>query len=269
MSKDARTGAWLVRSAHLSALFAIFLLAGCGAPVDRLVQETVDQTFKMEPTASFSIRNTDGSIRVYGGNSDELKMHAVKKAYQKERLEKIAINVTPHPNAISIETVYPPKPKLSLSDRSGTVDYIIVLPQTCTISRLELVNGELLVEGMRGQKVNANLVNGHFVGHNCFSDSNFFVANGELDIGYDWPEKRKISVDAKIVNGNLRAYIAARASFHVLATTPNGAIASEFTQKEDRHGPVQSVDQTIGGTAELDLKIHATNGSIRIAVATP
>ena len=223
----------------------------------------------MDPGASFSIRNTDGAIRVYGASIDQLKVYATKRAYQKERLEKIAINVTPRPNSIAIETVYPPKPKLGLSDRSGTVDYVIILPQHCAISRLELVNGEVLVEGMRGKQVNVNLVNGRFISHNCYADSTFFVANGAMDIGYDWPEDRKIALDAKLLNGNMRVYIAAGASFHVLATTPNGHIASEFTAKEDRHGPIKKMDATIGAAVTLELKLHATHGGIRLAVATP
>lgn len=268
MNRNRPWRRWVRRSSHLLALFALSL-GGCGSKSDRLVEEAIEQTYKIEPNASFSIRNTDGSIRIYGADTDMLKVWAVKRAYQKERLDKIAVKVTSQPNAIAIETVYPPKPKLSLADRSGTVDYVIVLPQTCSIARLELVNGEVLVEGMRGGDISANLVNGPLVGHNCFANSTFSVTNGALDIGYDWAEKRKISVDAKIVNGNLRAYVAPDSSFHLQASAPNGGIASEFTEKENRHGPVEKIDTTIGAGADLDLKISATNGSIRVAEATP
>jgi hypothetical protein len=113
-------------------------------------------------------------------------------------------------------------------------------------------------------------VNGHLLGHNCFGELHLFVANGALDVGYDWWESRKFSVDAKIVNGNLRAFIPADASFHLVAAPDNGNVASEFNDKENRHrGLVQKIDTVIGAATEAELALHATNGSIRIAEVSP
>jgi DUF4097 and DUF4098 domain-containing protein YvlB len=247
----------------------VFLLAGCGSAVDRMMEQAFDQSYHVQPNATVSIRNTDGSIRIYGADTSEIKIQAIKKAYDRDRLDKILINVAAQPGSVSIETTYPPKPKLGLSDRSGTVDYVLIVPQTCSISRVELVTGELLIEGMRGKNVQASLVNGRLAGHNCFGDLHLFVANGALDVAYDWWEKRKFSVDATIVNGNARAFIPGDAAFHLVVTSDNGNVASEFTDKENRHHGARKIDSTIGAPSEAELTLHATNGSIRIAEVNP
>jgi hypothetical protein len=260
----------LTRSLYLTLPITMFLLAGCGSEVERIVEQTVEQNYKIDPNARVSIRNTDGSIRIYGADTPEIKLQAVKKAYSKDRLDKIVIDVGAQPASISIDTIYPPKPKLGLADRSGTVDYVIVVPQSCTISRLELSNGEMLIEGMRGRDVHASLVNGHLVDRNCFGDQHLFVANGTLDIGYDWWEKHKFLVDAKIVHGNARAFIPGEASFHVLATTDDGNVACDFTPQESRHGgSVQKIDTVVNGPSEAEFQIHATNGTVKIVESNP
>jgi hypothetical protein len=235
-----------------------------------VLEEIVEQTYPIDPGASIDIRNVDGSIRIYGADIKELRVQAIKKAYSAERLRKIAVNVSVQPGAASIDTVFPSKPKWSFSDRSGTVDYIVVLPQFCSLSRLDLVTGEVLIEGMRGANVHANLVNGRLFSHNCFGDVHLVVTNGGLDIGYHWWEHRRFSVSAEIGNGNVRAFMPGDASFHVTAASVNGHVASDFAEKQDRRRDgVAKIDMMVGGASEANVNLHATNGSIRIADANP
>jgi hypothetical protein len=266
---NAQPSDWVGR---LGGIFfvALFVLAGCDSGVDRTLEQTVEQVYKVEPDVAISIRNTDGSIRIYGGGTSELKLYASKKAYRQDRLDQITVNVNAKPSLVSIDTTYPPKPKLGLTDRSGTVDYVIVVPDTCTITRAELTNGEVLLEGLRGKSVRASLVNGHLTDRNCFADVRLFVANGTLDIGYDWWENRKFGVDAKIVNGNARAFIPGEASFHLVAGTDDGNIANDFTEQEDRHGGhLKKIDTMVGNSSAVDITLQATNGNIRIAESNP
>lgn len=245
-------------------------LAGCNQEADRVVEQTFDQTLQVEPNARISVKNVDGSIRIYGADTREVKIEAIKKAYSRERLEKIGINVAARPNSVSIDTIYPPKPKLGLADRSGTVDYIIVVPRTCAIPRLELSSGEILIEGLRGGQVTANLVNGRLVDHNCFGTHQLFVASGNMDIAYEWWEEGEFSVDAKVVNGNIRAFIPGEAAFHLIATTVDGSISNDFTdQKERQSGRVQKIDTAVGDPSQVVIKIHTTDGNIKITEYNP
>jgi hypothetical protein len=245
-------------------------LAGCHSETERIVQESFERTCPVEPNARISVKNVDGSIRVYGADTREVKIQAVKKAYGQDRLGKIAINVSAQPDSVSIDTVYPPKPRLGLSDRSGTVDYIIVAPQQCTIARLELVNGEMLIDGMRNNQVTANLVNGRLFDRNGFGAHHLFVANGGLDVAYEWWEARPFSLDAKTVNGNIRVFMPGSAACHLTAATVDGKIANDLSDKEDRHrAPVHQIDTVVGQPSQVTLDLHATNGNINVAEANP
>lgn len=199
-----------------------------------------------------------------------MKVQAIKKAYSAERLSKIAVNVSVQPDTVSIDTQSPPKPKWGLGNRSGTVDYVIILPWYCNISQLELVNGEVEVEGMRGENVHASLGNGRLSGRNCFTDLHLAVANGKLDVAYDWWEEHRFSLDAEIVNGNARAFIPGDASFRLRASSINGNVATEFVEKKDRQrAGVRSIDLMVGNSSENEIKINAVNGGIRITEVKP
>jgi len=235
-----------------------------------ILEDVIEEAYAIEPTAKVSIRDDDGSIFIYGADTKEMKIEAIKRAYNPERLAKISVNVSVRPGDVSIETQHPPSPKWGWSDRSGTVDYVIVLPWTCDISRLELGNGEVVVDGMRGRNVHVNLGNGRLFGHNCFSDLQVSVANGGLDIEYDWWETHRFSVDAQIVNGNARASIPGDAAFHLSAASVNGHVASDFTEQENRRQDlVSNIDISIGGASEAEVKIRAINGSVKIEEVNP
>jgi hypothetical protein len=235
-----------------------------------VLEDVIEKTYALAPTAKVNIRNDDGSIQIYGADIAEMKMQAIKRAYNPERLAKISVDVSARPGEVSIDTRYPPKPKWGWSDRSGTVDYVIVLPWTCDISRLELGKGEVLVDGMRGDNVHVAMGSGRLFGHNCFTDLYLAVGDGGLDLGYDWWETHKFSVDAQIVNGNARALIPGEAAFHLSASSVNGHVASDFTEKEQRRqNPVSKIDMVIGGQSDTEIKIRAVNGSIKIAEAAP
>jgi hypothetical protein len=251
---------------YLLLLFPLAVVANA-API---LEDTVEQTYQVEPTATLSIRNKDGAIRVYGWDGNEVHVQAIKRAYDADRLKNIAINIDAQPGHVSIDTKYPPMPKWSFSDRSGTVDYTIIAPWTCAISQLDLANGEVLVEGMRGKSVRANLANGRFFSHNCFTDFECSVANGGLDISFDWWEPRRFAVNASIANGNARAFLPFDAAFRLLATSVNGHVASDFTEKEQRQqGGVRKIDMVVGSAPQVEVKLSAVNGSVKVSEANP
>ncbi len=245
------------------------LLAGCGFHGgDQTLEEIVEQTYKVDATATLSLSNTDGSVRIYGTDTTEIILQAIKKTYSAERLSKISVNVSAQPGSVSIETNYPPKKTWGLGDRSGTVDYILVVPQTCKISRLDLVNGEILIDGLRGEAVHANLVNGRLYAHNCFSDVHLSVITGGLDVSYNSWEQRKFSIDAQIVNGHTHVFIPGDASFHVVAETEDGQIDNAFAEQAQRNGEdVSKIDLVIGTTPEAEFRLRAKNGNIQIGEA--
>src|SRR5438270_10073046 len=136
------------------SVISLCLIGACRPPVDRTLEEMIDRSFPVDPTATLSVTNRDGSIRLYAAGPEitEIRVEAIKKAYRPERLKAISVNVSARRDAVSIETIYPKDPAGGFSDRSGTVDYVIVVPQSIRIAKLQLDDGEILVEGMRGDE---------------------------------------------------------------------------------------------------------------------
>jgi hypothetical protein len=263
-----------VSGGNIKALFiytGIALLAlglvGCGpGDGDRTLEETVEQTYEVEPGATLSVSNVDGCIRVYGAPTTKIQVQAIKKAFSAERLAKIDIKVSARRDAVSIQTKYPPKKTWGLGDRSGTVDYTLIVPETCTISKLDLDTGEILVESMRAPNVEAHLGNGRLFVHKCFGNIHLRADNGGIDIYYDWWEDGvKFLIDAAIENGGVRAFLPLEASFHLIAEAEDGRIGNDFAEQEQRHaGGVSKIDSVIGTGAEVELRLRARNGNIKI-----
>jgi hypothetical protein len=180
------------------------------------------------------------------------------------------VKIAAQPHSVSITTTFPPNNTWSLSDRSGTVDYLVVVPATARISRLELKNGQILVTGMDGGEVHATLGNGRLFSRNCFADTYFHVDTGLLALVYDWWKQQKFSVEATIKNGNASATMPGEASFHLVAKSPNGRITNDFAEQEERHESAsQETDMAAGKGPAAEMKIHAQNGNIQVVEANP
>ena len=245
-------------------------LIGCGPASDRVLEETVEQSYKIEPTTSISIKNVDGSIQVYGSPAHEMTLQAIKRAYSAKRLKQIAVDVSVQPGTVAIETTFPREPTWGPRDRSGTVDYTIVLPDTASIPRLELANGEVSVEEMRGQSVHARLGTGQLFVHNCFSNVDVTVGRGTLTLAYEWWESRKFSVQTKLGDGNAWAFLPSDAAFHLIAETVQGKIASDFTAAgEHRAQAMTKVDVLVNGGGEAQIRLRATEGNIKVVEQNP
>jgi len=257
--KDCGIWSFVIRHSAAAALFA----ATTAFAVEPL-EEALEQKYDLDANATLSVANTDGSIRVYAHELPGIIIRAFKKAYTEERLRGIVVDVKATRSSVAITTNFPPR-KNALSDRSGTVDYIIIVPPTLRITDLRLTNGELLVDGLRGGSANAHLVNGWLGGHNCFSDLNLTVENGRLDVAYDWWENDKFSVKASSTHGNVRAILPSDASVSLSATALEGRVANSFeTTKTSPGDVIHSVATVIGPDAEAAISLEAGRGNIRI-----
>jgi DUF4097 and DUF4098 domain-containing protein YvlB len=245
------------------------LLSGCGG-VSEPLEQTVEQTHRIAPNARVEISNQDGSIEVYGSNRPELYVEATKKAYTNRRLARLGVNIAAQPDSVSITTTFPSDKGWSLSDRSGTVDYVVVVPATAIISRLELKNGEIYVSGMTGPDIHATVGSGRLFGRNCFSNMHFQVGTGVLGLTYDWWERKKFSVAATIRNGKASVTMPGEASFRLVAESPNGRIANDFAEQRQRNESVsRKTNMTAGEAPPADIRLRAENGNIRIVEANP
>src|SRR5438552_189761 len=220
----------------------LFLLTQSAFAVET-VEEVIEQKYAIDSDATLSLNNIDGSIRVYAGDFREISIQAIKRTYTLDRLKQIVVEIKATPKSVVIETIFPPKKSgLSLSDRSGTVEYNLIVPLTTRITNLNLVNGEILVESLRGGSAVAHVVNGWLGAHNCFGDLNLRIENGRLDVTCDWWDNSKFSVKLSSAHGNIRAIIPSDASVGITARTM-GRIANALDpKKESPTEPMHSLD---------------------------
>ena len=261
-----RTDAALKPAATVFFLAAAFLLFTQRASAVETVEEIIKQKYAVDPDATLSLHNVDGSIRIYAGDTREISIQAIKRAYTSDRLKQIVIDVKATPKNVVIDTIFPPKKSgLSLTDRSGTVEYNLIVPLTTRITSLNLVNGEVLVDSLRGGSAVAHLVNGWLIAHNCFGDLNLRIDNGHLDVAYEWWINMKSSVKLSSVHGNIRAIIPSVASAGIIARTTTGRVANALeAKKESPSEPIHSLDFTTRPEPETVFEINSTSGNITI-----
>jgi hypothetical protein len=238
--------------------------------VDGPLEETFEQIYTIEPTANVTVINADGAVFVYGSNTNEMRVEAIKRAYTRERLKQIAVNVSIQPGSVLISTKFPPKPKSALVDSSGTVDYTIVVPATANLTRLELGAGEVVMDGMRGEKMHASLGSGRMFAHNCFGNAALTLDHGTLILAYDWWEPAKLSIQANITQGNAWAFFPADVVCHLAAETAHGKIGNDFAESADRGTKeITKTDILIHGGGEAAVTMREKKGDIRIMKASP
>jgi hypothetical protein len=199
-----------------------------------------------------------------------MRVHAVKKAYSRGRLTQIAVNVSTQPKSVSITTKFPPKPKWGLFDRSGTLDYTIVVPAAASISELNLDAGEILLDGMRGLTTRARLGAGRMFARNCFTNLETEMHRGNLILSYNWWEEEQFSVQARIAQGNVWAHLPGDAAFHLLAKAAHGKIYNDFkpsVPEESADGMKMNALFNNGGRATI--KIRVAKGDIHILQENP
>jgi hypothetical protein len=258
----------------LSLIVAALLisLTSCNSTSNRVIEETFEQLYAIEPSASITIQNGDGAILVYGSNVNEMRVRAIKKAYSHARLTGIGINVSTKPGSVSISTKFPPKSTWGLFDRSGTVDYTIVVPATASIAGVNLNAGEILVDGMRGQTMRVRLGEGRIFARNCFANADLAVKRGNLIVSYDWWEETRFSAEANIAHGNVWAYFPGDAAFHLLGKVAHGQIFNDF-ESAARPLPAPSAgmqtDNVVHGGGEATIKIQVAEGDIKVVEANP
>ena len=256
-----------------ASLVIVLSLGGCQPRDDSALEEVSDRRYPVDSTApTISVTNRDGSVSIYGAGGDqrEVRVEILKKAYTPERLKAIETKVTAQKDSIAIETIYPPDSSGIFSDRSGTVDYVIVVPQGATISRLELNNGEVLLEEVRSKEAHAQLGNGRFFIHNCFGTIDARIKTGNVALVYEWWEESDFSIHTAAEDGNAFAYLPEGATFHLVANTGTGKIANDFEEKEQRRAESPNhIDLQVGGADKPRIEMEAQDGNVRIAEHNP
>lgn len=230
-----------------------------------MLEQVVEETHHLDPSGNLHVKNVDGTIRLYGWSNPEVQIKATKKAYSAARLQTITMQTSSRAESLSIETSFPPGKKWSLRDRSGVVEYVIVMPDHLRTVELELANGEISIEGLRGGNARASLANGRISASNCFANLDYEAKNGAIDFYYKWWEAGTYLARAVIPNGSIGVFLPDNASFNVDAETQGGVVISNLIDEDEKpRDHRKKLARTFGSEEGPTFKFKAGNGNIRI-----
>jgi hypothetical protein len=253
-------------------VFRILLAALALAPslvFGKIIDRTEKQQVDIPLTAKITIRNGDGRIYIYGSDDPELRITALKRAFSEERVDAIKVNVEVNGDTVVVDTEVPPQPDDSMfADRSATVDYTILVPQYATLENVELANGEIMIEGVRGAVINAHVGRGKLILRNCFAYSLLTVGEGGMDVFFAWWEQYfPFTVTAEITKGELRLGLPQDASLRLEAEA-SGQIHDRFGIRDaGEKGAFKTIETTVGDATAAEaaqVMVRAVNGNVKV-----
>jgi DUF4097 and DUF4098 domain-containing protein YvlB len=232
------------------------------------VQEEFHQSYQLSPQGRVQLDNINGNVRVTGWDKNEVKVDAVKWAYTRERLDEAQIVVEPGADAIRVYTKYPERNQTFNNDSDArlnnpaTVEYTLFVPRNARIDGIEVINGNLSVEGLTND-VHAGSINGNVSALGLLGEAKISTVNGNLEASFNQLSAAK-SISLTSVNGNLTITIPSDASANLRASNVHGGIQNDFglpVRKGEYVGYDLSGNLGAGATR---IKLGNVNGLITI-----
>ncbi len=244
--------------APLTALVLVFGLATAAAAID----EAYAESFPLEAGGRLSLDNVNGDVKIYGWDSDEVKVEYVKSARSREGLERMDVEIDASPDRIHIETDYRESRGWFDGHHSGSVDFTIYVPRGARLDEVELVNGALELEGIEGD-VAASLVNGDVDARGLAGDVELETVNGSLEVVMEALDPDKL-LHLETVNGRLEVTLPRGAGADLDVETVHGKIRNDFGLEEKKGRYVgRSLSGSLGGGGAR-IELESVNGSISI-----
>src|SRR5260370_1832444 len=132
-------------------------------PQGDMLAEEFHQSYPLNPTGRVSIENINGDVRIAVWDQSEVKVDAVKKAHERERLDELKIEVLNTADSVRIKTKYPEQTFNERGSRHynnpASVEYTLTIPRKAHLDSAELANGSHDIEGANGDVKDA-CVNG-------------------------------------------------------------------------------------------------------------
>ncbi|HEX8845449.1 MAG TPA: DUF4097 family beta strand repeat-containing protein [Pyrinomonadaceae bacterium] len=257
----------IVLSALLGLLLTTIGSSIATAQQSEMLREEFHQTYPLASGGRVSMENINGAVRVMAWDRSEVKVDAVKMAYRRDRLDEAKILVRSDGNSIHIETEYPHRSQ-TFTDGKGrennpaTVEYTLTVPRNARIDSIELINGNLDIDGIQGD-VKASSINGRLTARGLTGTTNLSTINGSLEAAFDRLDaSNPISLGS--VNGNVVLTIPSDSNADLKAGTVHGAIRNDFGLPVRRGEYVGNDLAGQLGQGGVRIKLGNVNGGITI-----
>ena len=248
----------LRHSFRATALFSLVMAAVWAAPSYAITKE-FNQSYPLQPGGSFELQNVNGAIEVQGWDRNEVEVHAVKTAKQRESdLERVSIDVDARPDAVSITTRYPQNEGVEVA-----VEYIIHVPHGAHVEHIGTVNGTLRIAGVEAVE-DLHTVNGNIEVFEAGGSVHAHTTNGNVHLELAHFHDKN-GATAETTNGSLVLAVPSNTQADLEARCLNGNFSSELPIAMESSQRPREVHGKLGhGGSPIHLR--TVNGGIRVVV---
>jgi hypothetical protein len=263
MRQDRRRATWT--GAILGALTAVLALALQAHASDWEGSEAAEfhKTYALSANGRIELHNVNGSVEIKAWDRDEVKVDAVKHAGSQERLREITIQVNSTSDSLFIRTEYPGHDHNfgnGKHDEPGSVEYALMVPRNARLSDINLVNGNLDIEGVNGE-VRVACVNGRLTARKLGGRAELSTVNGKLEASLE-PLSSPVNVSS--VNAAVLLTLPSDAKVDLEANTVSGSISNDFGIPVSNHRWVgHELNAELGGGGP---SVHVSNVNGRIEI---
>lgn len=238
-------------------VWSFILGAAFSAAPGYAITKEFHQTYPLHPGGTFELQNVNGTVDVQAWDRDEVEVHAVKVAKQKESdLERVSIEVDAKPTAVAVITRYPQNEGVEVN-----VEYVVRVPRGARVEHLGTVNGTLRVAGVEAID-DLHTVNGNIEVFDGGGKVHAHTTNGNVHLELaSFHEKEGIT--AETMNGSVLLAVAADTQAELDARCLNGSFSSELPLSMENSLHPREVHGKLG-KGGAPIRLRTINGGIHV-----
>jgi hypothetical protein len=238
--------------------FSVALVVSSAVLASARETQEFHRTYSLTPNGQLSLENVNGDVHITAWDQNEVKIDAIKTVWSGTALSDVRIEVQSSPDSISIQSK---TPHHWLGSSHWKVDYSIMAPRGARLEKVDLVNGTIAIEGMKGY-VNASSVNGHIQTRDVSGQVSLSTVNGAIDAGFE-SARMSQPVSLGTVNGGISITLPPDVNAHLNAHTLNGGISCDFPIRTSVDFVGRTLDGDLGRGGG-DIRLKTVNGHIAV-----
>ncbi|MDQ7064681.1 MAG: DUF4097 family beta strand repeat-containing protein [candidate division KSB1 bacterium] len=264
-----------MRAQKTTLLFFLFAFLMANGMYGGELEETFDKTFPLEKGQHFSLKNTNGSVRLYGWDRQEVRIEAIKRVKaasrsQAERImQQLEIQIERTDAGIFVDTIVPISLRHGFlswlfdgfSSHGVEVKYTIWLPND-VLSEVRTVNGSIFINELRGD-INVRTTNGRIRVESASGSVKANTTNGSVNVELVEVEPGS-EIRMRTTNGSVKLYLPKDFAGEIKARTTNGSITTDFPIEVMGQLNRRRLEGRIGEGGDVLCDIATTNGSVKI-----
>jgi hypothetical protein len=206
------------------------------------------------------LANINGPVQIKAWDRNEVKVDAIKRASSKHDLAEVEIKIDSGKDSLAIRTEYARHDHTWTRNDPGSVDYVLMVPRNSRLDDINLVNGDLEIEGVGGE-VRASCVNGRMRASGLSGRAELSTVNGNLEANFD---RLSSPIEVSSVNAKVLLTLPSDAKADIEASTVSGSISNDFGIHVANHKWVgHELNGELGGGGTR-VRVNNVNGRIEI-----